>query len=548
MNPVDQQTTPVADRQQDQVQKRTGTFIKGAAIMGMAAIIIKVMGAVFRIPLANIIGADGMGYYQTAYPVYNFLLVISTAGIPTAIAKIVASKMAIGDVEGADRVFKVTFRTMAVIGLFFSVSVLFGAGPVVGFLNNAKAFYSLIAIAPALFFVTLMSVYRGYFQGCQHMEAYAASQIAEQFGRVIIGYTLALMLLKMGREYASAGATLGASFGSFTGLCVLLFLFKKYRSKNKFVHSGAHAFEGTREILKNVFLIAIPITIGASVIPVMSLMDLGIVMKQLVHIGFSPEQANGLYGQLTGFAQTVVNFPQVLTAAIQISIVPAIAHFVALNDKDNRDHTIQTGLRIALIIGLPCAVGLSSLSEGLMRLLYPMQKAIASSTGSILFVLGFGIVFLSMYQVTTGILQGIGKPLLPAINMIGGAAVKLILTYILVSIPSLNVKGAAIATVLAFATAAVLNHISMVKYAGVHLNYKEIFLKPILAVSVMGFVLYGYMHILGGSALKTVVGILLAMVVYVVMLFVTNAITEQDLALMPGGHKLGKLARLFKRF
>ena len=404
--------------------KKSGvsTFLKGTAILGISAIIIKVLGAIFRIPLGNIIGDEGMGYYQTAYPLYNLILVVSTAGIPTAIAKIVAGRLAIGDVKGAERVFKVTFRLMAITGAIISVLVLLGAVPLVHYLNNDKAFLSIAAIAPAIFFISMTECYRGFFQGSQHMTAFAVSQITEQFIRVALGLSLAILLLGLGKEYASAGATFGATVGCFGGFVVILFLYKRYRKTHHFESFGTHQVDPAGHIIKTMLMIAIPVTLGASILPVMSIVDLGIVFRRLADIGYTPETANQLYGQLTGFALTIVNLPQVMTAAIQISIVPAVAHFAALKDKKNIHHTIETGLRIGTIIGLPVAVGMSILAEDIMRLLYPMQRDIAQSTGSLLFIFGFGIIFLSIYQVTTGVLQGINKQAVPAINQIGRAS------------------------------------------------------------------------------------------------------------------------------
>lgn len=529
-----------------EMSKKSGasTFLKGTAILGISAIIIKVLGAIFRIPLGNIIGDEGMGYYQTAYPLYNLILVISTAGIPTAIAKIVAGRLAVGDVKGAERVFKVTFRLMAITGAIITGLVLLGAMPLVHYLNNDKAFLSVAAIAPAIFFISMTECYRGFFQGSQHMTAFAASQITEQFVRVVLGLSLAILLLGMGKEYASAGATFGATAGCFGGFVVILYLYNRFRKKHQLESFGTHLIEPAGKIIKTMLMIAIPVTLGASILPVMSIADLGIVFRRLADIGFTPEVANQLYGQLTGFALTIVNLPQVMTAAIQISIVPAVAHFAALKDKKSIDHTIETGLRIGLIIGLPAAVGMSVLSEDIMRLLYPMQLDIAQSTGSLLFIFGFGIIFLAIYQVTTGVLQGINKQAIPAINLLIAAMVKVALTYILVGMPSLNIKGAALATDIALAIAALLNFFALVRVEKLKLNYSHLFTKPIIATLVMGivvkFTMFLLPHIVSNS-LSTAISVLVGGLVYGIMLLITKTVTDEDLELMPGGAKLKKI-------
>lgn len=525
-------------------KKQSNSFLKGAAILGIAAIVIKIIGATFRIPLANKIGDLGMGYYQSAYPIYIYLSVIATAGIPTAIAKVVSEKVAIGDHEGANRILKVSLALMMIVGGAISLALIFSAPTLSYYVKNEKAVYSMYAIAPAIFFVSIMSVFRGYFQGYQRMEAYAWSQVIEQFARVSVGLFLAFMLVSKGLEYSAAGATFGATAGGLVGSILIFIMFIKYRNTGDFTQLVPHDNESSKSIIKRLMMVAIPITIGASILPVMTIFDLAIVMRRLNDIGYMGQEANRLYGQLTGYAQTVVNLPQVITAAVQISIVPAISQFVTLKDKIRCDDTIEAGVRLALIIGLPCSVGLVLLSEGIMKLLYPMQLEIASNTGSILGILGWGVVFLSMFQITTGILQGIGKQNIPMKNLFFSAILKAVLSYVLVGVKVLNIRGAAIATVSAYALAAILNFIMMVKETKIKISFKDVFLKPIISVAVMGLVVklsYIILNLMISERLSTAIAVTLGGVVYLIMLFVTNTLTDKDLEMMPGGSKLKKL-------
>lgn len=532
-------------------KKSSNSFLKGAAILGIAAIVIKIIGATFRIPLANKIGDLGMGYYQSAYPIYIYLSVIATAGIPTAIAKIVSEKVAIGDHKGANRILKVSLGLMMVIGGTISLALVFSSPALASYVKNEKAVYSMYAIAPAIFFVSIMSVFRGYFQGYQRMEAYAWSQVIEQFARVSVGLFLAFMLVPKGLEFSAAGATFGATAGGVAGSILIFVMFLKYKNNSDFTQLVPHDDESSSKIIKRLMMVAIPITIGASILPVMTIFDLAIVMRRLNDIGILGQDANRLYGQLTGYAQTVVNLPQVITAAVQISIVPAISQFVTLNDKVRRDDTIEAGVRLALIIGLPCSVGLVLLSEGIMKLLYPMQLDIASNTGAILGILGWGVVFLSMFQITTGILQGLGKQSIPMKNLFFAAIVKVVLSYVLVGITVLNIKGAAIATVSAYALAAILNFIMVLKETKVNLSFKSVFLKPIISVAVMGIVVkfsYIILNLVVSDRLSTALAVSIGGLAYLVMLFVTNTLTDKDLEMMPGGSKLKKLNDKFGRF
>lgn len=529
----------------DNNKNSSSTFIRGAAILGAAAILVKVLGAFFRIPLGNIIGDKGMSYYQGAYAYYIMLLTASTAGIPTAIAKIVSERLAKGNERGAMNIVKVSNVLMLVIGAGTAL-LLFVFAPWITEANeNYGSLMSMKALAPALFFVSMMAVYRGYFQGRQMMEPFAISQVIEQLFRVVGGLGLAIVFLQSGFEYAAAGATFGATTGAVIGFVTVYYMYRKFvKTSGIDFQKGDNVHESFWKVLGEILMIAIPITIGASVMPIMSLFDASIVIVRLKEIGFSGADAESLYGQLSGFAQSIVNLPQVITAAVQISIVPAIANLRTRMDFKGLTHNVETGMRLAMIIGLPAAAGISLLAEPIIRLLYFNQPDVWVTTGKILAVYGWGIIFLSLYQITTGIIQGLGKPILPAIFLMAGAVFKLVLNYYLVSIPSLNVLGAAIATVTAFGVAAVLNVVYIMTREEIDLNISKVFTRPVVDTVVMGLVVvasHALLTALIPGRLATIAAIMLGGFVYLIMLFVTETITDEDMDMMPGGAKLKKL-------
>jgi stage V sporulation protein B len=529
----------------DNNKNSSSTFIRGAAILGAAAILVKVLGAFFRIPLGNIIGDKGMSYYQGAYAYYIMLLTASTAGIPTAIAKIVSERLAKGNERGAMNIVKVSNVLMLVIGAGTAL-LLFVFAPWITEANeNYGSLMSMKALAPALFFVSMMAVYRGYFQGRQMMEPFAISQVIEQLFRVVGGLGLAIVFLQSGFEYAAAGATFGATTGAVIGFVTVYYMYRKFvKTSGIDFQQGDNVHESFWKVLGEILMIAIPITIGASVMPIMSLFDASIVIVRLKEIGFSGADAESLYGQLSGFAQSIVNLPQVITAAVQISIVPAIANLRTRMDFKGLTHNVETGMRLAMIIGLPAAAGISLLAEPIIRLLYFNQPDVWVTTGKILAVYGWGIIFLSLYQITTGIIQGLGKPILPAIFLMAGAVFKLVLNYYLVSLPAINVLGAAIATVTAFGVAAVLNVVYIMTREEIDLNISKVFTRPVVDTVVMGLVVvasHALLTALIPGRLATIAAIMLGGFVYLIMLFVTETITDEDMDMMPGGAKLKKL-------
>ncbi|QXM07227.1 putative polysaccharide biosynthesis protein [Crassaminicella indica] len=525
------------------------SFLKGAAILGIAGIIVKIMGAFFRIPLANMITSEGMGYYQTSYPIYVALLTISTAGIPTAISKLVAEKNAIGDRYGAHRIFKVSFILLFALGLITSSILFFGAGSIVKFMKNEGARYSMMAIAPALLFVPIMAAFRGYFQGLQDMVPTAISQIIEQFGRTVVGFLLAYFLLNKfnkGLELAAAGASFGAAAGAITGALMIIFIYFKRRDKilHKIKGGARLKQEPAGKILSQILAIAIPITIGASILPIMNTIDATIVMRRLQAIGYSPDMANDLYGQLTGMAAPLVNLPQIITVSLAVSLVPAISEAKQRRNMTLVRNNIQMGTRVALLIGLPAAIGLVTLSKPIMLLLYPLIPESAASAAESLSILGFGVIFLTLVQTFTGILQGLGRPTVPVINLFIGSIFKVLATYFLTAIPSLNVKGAAIGTVMAYMVAAILNFFAVKRLTRTKFSLANFVIKPIIAVAAMSVsVLFVYRWFVDvfGNKLTTLAAIGIGAVIYGLMLLTTGGITKKDFEMLPGGRKISKI-------
>lgn len=535
------------------------SFLRGAVVLGAAGLVIKALGAVFRIPLANIIGDTGMGYYQTAYPVYVLLLTLSTAGIPVAISRMVAERQAVERPGDAYRVFQVSFVLLAGIGLASFAVLFFGAGAIVGKLGNPGAEAAMMAVAPALLIVPMMAASRGFFQGMQDMKPTAASQIVEQLFRVAAGLTLAIVLVSRGLPAAAAGASFGATAGAAAGLVAILLIFWRRRPGilAEIRERPARTDESGGRILGQIFAIAVPITVGAAIMPIMNTIDVAIVINRLADSGFSPEDANRLYGQLTGMAGPLINFPQVLTQAISMSLVPAVAAAYKRQEMEDLRHNVELGLRTALILGLPSAIGLMALSEPVMRLLYPAQTESAVNAAPSLFILAFGVIFLATVQTLTGVLQGVGKQMIPVCNLAVGAVVKIVLTYSLTGIPSVNIRGAAVGTVAAYIVASTLNLLAVRRITGARFHPGLTLGRPLAAAVSMGLLAFASHRLLFAllapalgrdslaNAAATGAAVLVGVIAYLTLLLVFRAIRREELDFLPGGKRL---VRLLERF
>ena len=532
-------------------------ILKGTAILGIAGIFVKILGAVFRIPLTALIGTEGMAYYGYAYPLYSLFLVIATAGIPVAISRMVSEKIAYNDFSGAQRVFRVSRWLLLAIGVFAFAVCFFGAELIAKYVSkDMGAVLPIKARAPALIFVPDMSAYRGYFQGRQNMNPTAISQFIEQIFRVAVGLILASVMVAQGLEMAAAGATFGATVGSIAGLLIIMLIYALNKKainyhirQSRQIHTERRKKEKTMAIVKQILIIAIPITIGASILPLVNFADSAIVTRRLLDGGFTDVEARELWGQLSGYCNTMVGLPQVLTQAVAVAMVPAIAAAYKLRNRAEIDENINLGMRISMIIGMPCAAGMIALAEPILLLLFSSEAASAISAAPTLMVMCLGVPLMALLQTTNGILQGVNRQVLPMKNLAIGAVAKIILTYVLVAIPSLNIKGAAIGSVFVYGIALILNLRDMKRYTKVRVDFMLTYIKPTAASVIMGVCAFASYKILfgalGSNSLATLGAVVVGVIVYAVLILATKAITKEEIGRLPKG---GKLVKILDKF
>ena len=528
--------------------RAASTLMQGATILAIAGIVSKIFGAIFRIPLTNMIGAEGQSYYGAAYPVYQMFYVIATAGFPVAISRMVSERVARGDYINAEKSYKVALRATLAISLVSFFICFFGAGSIAKFIGNPGAEASIRAISIALMFTPFAASLRGYFQGHQIMTPTAVSQVIEQIVRVCTGLFLAYMFFRTNLELAAAGATFGASAGMIAAMIVLFVIFRRYRPRREEnLAKSTVIIESTRERLKELFEIVIPITIGSAIMPLMMLIDAAVVMRRLQATGWDFQMSKTLYGLISGYCDPLVNLPVVFIDAICISLIPAVTTAFTLKIKSDLDGNIRAGLKTMMIIAFPCAVGLIALAQPILLLLYARKPDEALMAVHPLQIQALGIITLAIMRTLSASLQGIGKMTLPVVNLFIGAVAKIAITFVLVGIPALNINGAAAGTVCAYLIAALLNYRGLRKYADVDLDLAGIFVRPLLATLIMGAsaiithkVMFSALHT--GNLIATAAAIVVAVIVYFVMVFLTKALTREEISLLPKGETIYKIA------
>ncbi len=527
------------------MERKSRSFVQGAAVLAIAGLIVKIIGALFRIPLTNYVGQEGMSYYEVVYPYYAWLLVISSAGFPTAISKMVAERTAAGDNRGANRVFRVALLLLTAIGIVTSLLMYFGAHALAAVTTLDKAYLSFRALAPALLFVSVMCAFRGYLQGKQRMMGTAISQVVEQLGKLAIGLTLAIKLLPRGPEYAAMGALTGVMLSEVLALIVIMVFYFVQKRRGLGAQLEAPERQNNSPVLKGLVLMAVPITIGASISPLTGIVDSALIMRTLTNLGFDTQTAQVAYSLLRTNVTTLVNMPGVLTMALAMSLVPAISAGMARRDFSGVRTAARLGMKLALIIGLPCAAGLFVLAEPILSLLYVNLTAEELAlAGELLRTAAVGVIFLSLVQSMTGVIQGMGKPNVPVFNLFIGFVLKVVTMLILMNIPRINIQGAAVSTVVCYAFAGIADAIYTIRKASIRVQPFDTFIKPLAASLVMGAIVklcYNALHASGHNSLATLGAVVAGVLVYAVLLVLLRMFSSDELAYIPGGKRLARL-------
>ena len=519
--------------EQQNSNSNNSKFLKGTMILTISSIIVKVIGSLNWIILSRVLGGEGIGLYQMGFPIYLMAITVSSAGVPVAISIITSEKLANKDYRGAKRVFNVSLRLLLVSGLIFSSALLFGADFLINqhIIRDARAYYSIIALAPAVFFVTFLASFRGYLQGWQIMTPTATSEVVEQLVRVITMLVFADLFMPYGLAYAAGGASMGAGAGAFCALLVLMWFYRRLKRR---LHAEIEAQddsipqESASHIIKRLLKLALPVSLTSLMLPIGANLDLLIVPQRLEVAGFDVRHATELFGYLTGMAVPLVNLATIFTAAMTISLVPSISESKALERFDAIRDKIRLAFRVAMIITFPCFMGLFFLAEKVAALIYNAPGA----AGAIQ-TMSVGILFLGMHQISTGILQGLGKTAIPVINMILACVVKVVMSWWLTAIPFLGIKGASMATVADFAVAAIINMGFIYKYTGFTFSIGSL-LKPFFAAGMMGAVIYAVLSVTEQLGMWCVLFAMVAAVPsYAVALMAFGGLTKEDLENIP---------------
>lgn len=528
------------------------SFLGGAAILASAVAIVKVIGAIYKIPFGNIVGSQGQTYFNVAYNIYNVLLTISTAGLPLAISKLTSQAHAQGRENQKRKIFRTAIWLFFGLGLVGSALMYFGAAQLAAFMNEPLGYWPIRALAPAVFCVCLLACMRGYTQGQGNMTPTAVSQVLEAVCKMVLGLSLAWYFLQLGKglDIAAAGAILGVTVGTILSMLFLMVYLATHRDRLP----SADTPDSSGAIMRQVLAIGVPITLSNSAMSIITLIDTKNVLGRLHTIPELADSAATLFGQYQ-FGMNLINLPPSFVFPVTMSLIPFAAAAMARQDHAGADRIISSAFRIIAVLAIPAGVGLSVVGGSALMMLYPAQQADAIAAGPHMRWLGLACIFICLMNLTNAILQTYGKERIPIITVIIGGITKIALNYILVGNPAINIHGAPISTLCCYMVIVVLNLAFVWIYSPKKPKYFQLFAKPMLASCVMGaavWAIHGLVYRLlsgghsayGANALATMVSICAGVAVYAVLVVALRILRAEDVRSMPKGEKLVRLLHL----
>ena len=533
-------------------------FMHGAAILTAGVVVMKILGAIYKIPLQHILGDVGYGYFFTAYTIYNMLLTISTAGLPVALSRMVSEANTLKRPRQAQRIFRIAMATMAVLGVVFSLLMfLFPTEMAIAMVSAPEVSRCVYALSPAVLLVCLTSAFRGYIQGNGNMTPTTVGQVLEVLVKVIVGLALSIWLTRHGASLpvASAGAIFGVTVGSLAALGYMLSCYLRlYRGPSlEACRESSDTPDPVGRTLGRFIRVGVVITLGASVMSLISLIDMKLLHSTLPGVpGIGPALADELIGSYSNM-QTLFNLPASFITPMTIAVVPAISAAAARKARGEVSAIAESGLRVSAVVAAPMGIGLAVLSDPIVHVIYPVTHAIGPT---ILTYLGIASVFVCIALVTNAILQADGNEMLPILSMVAGGLVKIAANLLLVRRPEMNILGAAMGTVACYAVICVLNCFFIYRRLSEKPDYLRVFLRPLISAVVMGaaaWAVYGVAsRLLRVSPAASRLPMLIAMcaaigvavVVYLVMVIVTRSVTMEDMKLIPKGEKIARMLHI----
>lgn len=571
-------------------KQKKQSFLYGASILMASMVIVKLIGAVFKIPLVNILHESGMGYFNTAYTLFTTVYALTVTGLSAGVARMVAENCAKGRYRDVKKILKLSTLIFIVLGTLGFLIISLSAKSFSIYNQNPNSYWSVLMVAPSIFFCCIMASYRGYYEGLSDMKPTAITQIVEVVVKLITGLSFAAIVMNIAMNqfadtgvvfgikvttedaaltaalpFGSAAAMLGVTVSTFAGFIYIFFRHKikgDYITK-EMVKKAPHSRKA-KVLIFRLIKIAIPITLGAVVIQLSALIDSVTIPQRLADAYIkNPSFFDTLYGgflkdneQMNSFlfgcfsiVITIFNLVPAFTNIFGKSALPNVTEAWTTKIKSKIKINIESVIRVTMLVAAPASFGIAFLAGPILQLLFKSSPGAIAVGGSLLTVLAIGAMFLSLVTPLNAIFQGIGRVDIPVKFLLIGAVIKLVLNYVLVAIPSINVMGASISTICCYFIIATLSLTKLKKIVGVKLNFASSLFKPLFCGFVCGIAAFGSYKLLGlfsQSSIVTIISIAIGGMFYVISLGITNTIEKDDILMLPKGKNIAKTLEKFK--
>ncbi len=520
---------------------RAKGFMSGVLLLSISTLLVKIIGLAFKIPMLSYLGAEGMGYFNSAYEIYALLCTVSTAGLPVALSMLVSAARVHGNGGEVKRIYGTAWWLFALLGIGGSAVMLCFAQQLADFIGNPDAALCICAIAPALLFICMASAVRGYCQGFESMMPTAVSQLIEALSKLGLGILFAHLAIRGGCTVyqTAAAAVLGVTVGTLLSACFLAFAKRRIKPPEK----SASTLQGVpyRDILLRLAAIALPITLGSALLGITRIIDMTLIMRRLQDTGLSVADSNRIYGSYTTLAVPVFSLVPALITPVSMALVPQLAAFIEEKNKTGQGGVVENSMRITVLAALPSSLGIIAFAKPLLNLLFSGQTEAISIAAPLLSVLGASVIFSCLITTTNAILQSYRRAYLPILSMLAGVLVKAVASYALIGIPQIGALGAPVGSLLCNLTVTLFNFCFMSRYATCKMSAMRVFFAPMLAsaMSVGGaFGLYVLINEKIGGSVSLLLSVCVAVMLYFALCALMRIINDEDIALLPLGERL----------
>lgn len=581
-------------------KRKSQSLLNGAMVLAAATLIVKIIGILYKIPLSNMVGAVGRGYFDSAYNLYIPVYTISMAGLPVAISKMVSQQMALKRYRDVRLTFKVAARLFLITGIGGTLLLLILAYPYAYLAKSLEAIPAILAITPSIFFCCIMSIYRGYYNGMRNMTPTAMSEVWEAVGKVVFGLACAKLSISYGYSrfeqgltvygktvtthaelssaiypYAAAAAAIGVTVGTIIGMIYMMILHKV--KGDGITHAELAASPKPAQsstIVKALFGLAVPVVASSLVFSVTNLIDSMTIQNRLatmiegnldyiknlysVELALSnvldediPKYLYGAYTMSLDFKNLIPS----ITMTLGVSAIPALSAAWALKDTKALKNSVESVLRVTMMFSLPAGIGMGVLAYPILQMMYETGKSAeaVSIAAPIMAAYGYTIFLISLSQPMTNMLQALGKAKIPVISLSIGAIAKVITNYIFIGMPQLNINGAVVGTVVCYTIIVVINFVALIRTARVKIDYMSVFVKPTVCSVLCGVAARTSFGIFNAilpeiykgdhsitNILATAIAVVFAVIIYFISMLLVNGIVKEDIIMLPKGEKIAK--------